>query len=268
VDDVGSKLLVVLMLLPLALAGCADAKKGKDADSATDTSTASAASLQAIITVSVNGTVAQAANGTVLVPLGEPALFNGSRSTGIVVTYAWTFGDNATSTDRAEEHLYAAPGLYNVTLTINGTGNLTSNTTVAVRVVGVPAGLLLFTQHVEVSGSIPIGNPNSPNTADLDYVDHVVPIAAADANGTAALATVARIHVSSSGLPANQVFVYWRSPDGADLATTGDIGDTSAEHDLLYEGPMPAGDYVLRVRLFAGVGADYTASVDVDYVTA
>lgn len=49
--------------------------------------------------------------------LGVPVTFTNS-SVGTGATYFWTFGDGVTSTDMNPNHSYAAPGTYNVTLTV------------------------------------------------------------------------------------------------------------------------------------------------------
>lgn len=268
VDPVRGRSLAALLLLTIALAGCSDGKEKEEGPDAEGAGTPGPPALAAAIAVEVNGTAVAPANGTLEVPLGDAVTFNATGSTGAILRYSWSFGDDGTSDDRVAEHTYEAPGTYNVTLQVAGAGNATANATAKVLVVGVEAGQPLFTHHVEVEGELPLGNPNSPTTEGQDYVDHVVPIVAADANGTAAQAVAVRIVVEASGLPTNQYFVYWRDPAGADLATSGDVGDTSGTHELSYEGPMPAGDHVLRVRLFFGAQASYTATIDVDYVTA
>ncbi len=53
-------------------------------------------------------------------------LFDGSQSTGQlpITTYAWNFGDGSTATGRSSTHIYGAPGIYFVTLTIyDGAGH-------------------------------------------------------------------------------------------------------------------------------------------------
>jgi PKD repeat protein len=57
------------------------------------------------------------------------------RSTGIVTSRTWAFGDGTTSTDAAPVHLYATPKTYRVTLTV---GNATGTVTKAMNVVVAP----------------------------------------------------------------------------------------------------------------------------------
>jgi PKD repeat protein len=56
---------------------------------------------------------------------GETVAFS-DESTGDVTSWAWTFGDGATSTDQNPTHAYAAAGTYTVSLTVTGEGG--SNT--------------------------------------------------------------------------------------------------------------------------------------------
>jgi len=53
--------------------------------------------------------------------LGEDTRFLGTQSTdadGEIILWFWSFGDDATSTERSPEHLYAEKGTYNVSLTV------------------------------------------------------------------------------------------------------------------------------------------------------
>lgn len=70
------------------------------------------------ITVHPNPVVAFSANRTTgCFPL--PVQFtDGSNSNGSPATYNWDFGDGTTSTNQNPQHIYAAAGLYNVTLIV------------------------------------------------------------------------------------------------------------------------------------------------------
>jgi len=48
--------------------------------------------------------------------------------TGVVTSYAWTFGDGATSEEQNPTHTYTTPGTYTVTLTVTGPGGSDTET--------------------------------------------------------------------------------------------------------------------------------------------
>jgi PKD repeat protein len=51
-----------------------------------------------------------------------------STSTGTISTYAWTFGDATTSSAQNPSHVYAAAGVYTVSLTVTGPGGSNTQT--------------------------------------------------------------------------------------------------------------------------------------------
>ncbi len=71
----------------------------------------------------------------------ETVYFDGSGSTddGGIVSYGWDFGDGATASGIAVEHVYIVEGEYVVTLTVADGGGLTANDTATVTVTTVPA---------------------------------------------------------------------------------------------------------------------------------
>ena len=65
------------------------------------------------------------------------AFFNGSASTDDIgiTDYSWNFGDGGVGSGVSPSHEYQAPGVYNVTLTVTDTDNLTDSDTLAISVV-------------------------------------------------------------------------------------------------------------------------------------
>lgn len=59
--------------------------------------------------------------------VGTPTVAFTDRSTG-AVAWHWDFGDGTTSTDRSPTHVFAAPGVYPVTLTVTGADGSTATT--------------------------------------------------------------------------------------------------------------------------------------------
>ena len=51
-----------------------------------------------------------------------------NTSTGSISTYAWMFGDGATSTAKAPSHVYSVAGVYTVSLTVTGPGGKSTKT--------------------------------------------------------------------------------------------------------------------------------------------
>ena len=65
--------------------------------------------------------------------------FTGTGSGGVPpLTYAWDFGDSATSTTQSPSHTYSAKGEYTATLTVRDAANQTATDTVAIHVAVLP----------------------------------------------------------------------------------------------------------------------------------
>lgn len=64
---------------------------------------------------------------------------------GEIVGYAWNFGDGASSTERDPIHLYGAPGIYNVTLSVTDNDGLNTSKTILYRADGGPTANFTFT---------------------------------------------------------------------------------------------------------------------------
>jgi chitodextrinase len=70
-------------------------------------------------------------------------------------TIQWDFGDGTTASGASPTHVYAAPGTYNVTLTINGCGTLVLTAAVTVAAGGAPvspAALVLLALSLAGAG--------------------------------------------------------------------------------------------------------------------
>jgi PKD repeat protein len=71
----------------------------------------------------------------------ESVQFDGSASTGAIVSYAWNFGDSTTGTGVRPTHTYAVVGNYNVTLTVTddrGTQATSTPVTITVQAANPP----------------------------------------------------------------------------------------------------------------------------------
>ena len=80
---------------------------------------------------------------------GQPLFFDASASTDNVgvVSYAWTFGDGSVASTATASHIYARPGVYNVTLKVTDAAGNTG--TVAFNVTVQPNALLGLIQILE-----------------------------------------------------------------------------------------------------------------------
>ena len=68
-----------------------------------------------------------------------------STSTGNITSYAWTFGDGATSTVASPSHVYSTPGTYTVALTVTGPGGSNTQTRSNYVTATAPAPVAQFT---------------------------------------------------------------------------------------------------------------------------
>src|SRR5262249_2956689 len=64
---------------------------------------------------------------------------------GDALSYSWTVGDGGTSTERDPVHQYAAPGVYDVTLTTRDPGGLSSSRTISYHAFAPPVADFTFT---------------------------------------------------------------------------------------------------------------------------
>ena len=73
------------------------------------------------------------------------------------LAYAWTFGDNSTSSDKVPAHTYQTPATYPVTLTVTDQYNNSSTTTQQIQVPATPGSLPVIDFTADVtSGQYPL----------------------------------------------------------------------------------------------------------------
>jgi PKD repeat protein len=78
-----------------------------------------------------NGVMARIAADKISGPMPLTVAFDGSGSVGTGLTYAWTFGDGATSAAQKPQHTYTAGGSYKVKLTVsNGSASGSDSITI------------------------------------------------------------------------------------------------------------------------------------------
>lgn len=77
-------------------------------------------------------------NGPMQGMVGEQLTYDGTQSRAAegseIVSYQWTFSDGAVSTGDRVTHVYAQPGVYNVTLVVTDDKGLTGSSTIQVRI--------------------------------------------------------------------------------------------------------------------------------------
>ncbi len=159
-----------------------------------------------------------------------------------VFTYAWNFGDGASSTDQNPSHTYAASGTYTVTLTINSP-DCSATTTIEVVVVPV--------QNVTVSGTV-----TDQNGAGVPFwgvyvqsTDPANPVFAYTDN-LGAYSTV--VGLADTATTATAFTWDFCSPNG--LSATAPIVSGAAEIDFQicldsFPPPPPCGAYITYVGL-------------------
>ncbi len=114
--------------------------------------------------INPSGAVAPVANVTATPTSGTAPLavqFNGSTSfdqDGTIVSYAWNFGDGATTTGAIASHAYVIPGTYTATLIVTDNTGLTGSQSAAIQVQSptVNAAPIARITATPVSGSAPL----------------------------------------------------------------------------------------------------------------
>jgi PKD repeat protein len=127
--------------------------------------------------------------------------FRGDTSTdsdGSIVSYAWNFGDGATSTGMTASHRYAAPGNYSVQLTVTDNAAASNSATTAVDASAPVVISLVYTQRV--TGTVAGGGPVTAVTANGTPISFITgPGGSFEFTLSAATATTFSVVVSASG---------------------------------------------------------------------
>jgi len=114
------------------------------------------------------------ADGPYTGEVGQAVHFTGSASGGTTpYIWAWAFGDGGTSTDQNPDHLYTAPGTYDVTLKVTDAvfDNVTATTTATITVPPQPA----FT--IDVTGgkgiNVTVTNVGDAEATNISYAVNI-----------------------------------------------------------------------------------------------
>jgi PKD repeat protein len=150
------------------------------------------------------------ANGPYTAQAGQAISFSSAGSNdpdGSIVTYAWTFGDGATSTQANPSHSYASAGSYPVTLTVTDNGGARSSASANVTITNVVSGFNASSHYYD-KGSFDYHYTNydaafSDNYTDTDVEihSHIVINFNADVNPSTVAASA--IQVKRLDMPDN-----------------------------------------------------------------
>jgi PKD repeat protein len=217
------------------------------------------------IVVKLGSNETKLVNGSVPVPSGANVTFDGSKSTGGNLTYAWDFGDKSKGSNATQVHAYKASGVFNVTLTV-ASGNKSANATVRLTVApgGPASGTVLQTEKRPFTGSLTGMDPNSCNTTTtgLDCKKTKFTIAATSPGGAKAIAKGKTLSLKCSST------VVWCSISLVDPAgkTVASGSAQAAAQNVKIDQVLPAGEYTLTVRTVVGASNSYTATLEIDWL--
>jgi len=197
------------------------------------------------ITVWLSSPLTAAAGDDVKAATGTTVSFDGSGSTpaAAISTYAWDFGDGATSADKNATHAYAHAGTYTVTLSV-ASGNQTANDTATVTVTDPPPAEGLFitvrgSGQVLGGASVVVVNPDGSRSS-----------AVTDADGIAVL----------HGIPDGNVTAYaWRDgyqPATVAAAISGGHGEAAADLVSGDIGTATLESHVMTIEQIQAAGID------------
>lgn len=85
-------------------------------------------------------------------PLAVAFTGTGSDADGTIASYAWAFGDGATSSEQNPSHTYHTPGSYSAVLTVTDDKGATGQATVSVSVAAAAARTVLEITNISRSG--------------------------------------------------------------------------------------------------------------------
>ena len=179
--------------------------------------------------------------------VGTPLVFDASCSTdpdGQPLSFAWDFGDGATSLDARATHAFAAPGLHRVKLKVADATGLSAEAT---RVVPVDLA-------VREKGAFDLTGPASRA--------HAFPVAAG--------ARTLEVKLTfPAGLGGNDLVLLLRDPQGEELARTADTTAPGAQDtqvrllsfDVADLARLPAGAWSAEVLKAKGLMVEYEVEI-------
>lgn len=122
----------------------------------------------AMTSVLVNAPPVAAIFPVATITLGQATVFDGSASSdpdGIIATYNWDFGDGSIGNGITTNHVYTAPGTYQVALTVTDNNSALATATTTARVNAPPVVHIAPTQAVVV-GEATILNGSGSSDSD------------------------------------------------------------------------------------------------------
>jgi PKD repeat protein len=198
---------------------------------------------------------------------GDPVRFE-SLASGSPTTFAWDFGDGATSSERNPTHTYTSPGLYTVSLAVSGElGSDTRTRTDYVEVLGPVVAVFTSTKDISES-TAPTQLPavDVPNaTTVVGAIDDANPASRLLFDFDSALSTQCPetftwsvVEVNGMGQPIGAPMTFSNAQTALDVAfaSTG-LFDVR----LSATGPGGSGEASQRIEVYQRVTSSFTASV-------